>query len=122
MRKLAAYTAAPIESLLRAAVPAAVVKPNARPKELLFVAPALAARAVELTRRQEWLYNQIVRLGGGWMSQLCAELDTSPATLKLLGQKGLLQIAPGKSSVPPWWPVAPRPPRRWRSTRSRRRR
>lgn len=94
VRKLAAYTAAPIESLLRAAVPAAVVKPNARPKELLFVAPALAARAVELTRRQEWLYNQIVRLGGGWMSQLCAELDTSPATLKLLGQKGLLQIAP----------------------------
>ena len=94
VRRLAAYTAAPIESLLRAAVPAAVKKPNARPKELLFVAPALATGAVELTRRQEWLYNQVVRLGGGWLSQLCAELDTTPATLKLLGQKGLLQIAP----------------------------
>ena len=94
VRRLAAYIAAPIESVLKAAVPAAVLKPGARPKELLFIAPSLAAGEVKVTARQQWIYDQIVRLGGGWMNQLCAELDTTPATLKLMGQKGLLQIAP----------------------------
>lgn len=93
-RRLAAYIAAPIESVLKAAVPAAVLKPGARPKELLFIAPALATGEVKITARQQWIYDQIVRLGGGWMNHLCAELDTTPATLKLMGQKGLLQIAP----------------------------
>ena len=93
-RRLAAYIATPIESVLKAAVPAAVLKPGARPKELLFIAPALATGEVKITARQQWIYDQIVRLGGGWMNQLCAELDTTPATLKLMGQKGLLQIAP----------------------------
>ena len=46
VRQIAAYTASPIESVLRSAVPAAVVRPNARPRELLFVEPALAARPV----------------------------------------------------------------------------
>lgn len=94
VRRLAAYIAAPIESVLKAAVPAAVLKPGARPKELMFIAPSLPAKEVEVTKRQQWIYDQIVRLGGGWMNQLCAELDTTPATLKLMGQKGLLQIAP----------------------------
>ena len=35
VRQIAAYTAAPIESVLRAAIPAAVLKPNARAKEQL---------------------------------------------------------------------------------------
>ena len=93
VRQIAAYTASPIESVLRAAVPAAVIRPNARPLELLFIEPALAAVPVELTARQQWLYDQVVRLGGGWMRQLCDELKTTPASLRALGAKGLLSVA-----------------------------
>ena len=67
VRALAAYTAAPVESVLKAAVPAAVVKPNARAKELYFISPALAPAPVPMTARRQWIYDQIVRLGGGWM-------------------------------------------------------
>ena len=94
VKALAAYTAAPVESVLKAAVPAAVVKPNAHPRELYFVEPALGACPVSLTKRQQWLYDQIVRLGGGWMQQLCRELKTTPASLKELGRLGLLAVAP----------------------------
>lgn len=95
VKKLAAYTAAPIESMLKAAVPAAVLKPNARPKELLFIAPALSGNQdIKLTSRQKWLYDQIVRVGGGWLGQLCEEFETTPSTLKELGRKGVISIAP----------------------------
>ena len=94
VRSLAAYTAAPVESILKAAIPAAVVRPNARAKELYFIAPALAASPVPMTSRRQWLYDQIVRLGGGWMQQLCRELKTTPASLRELGRLGLVTIAP----------------------------
>ena len=94
VKALAAYTAAPVESLLKAAVPAAVVKPNARAKELYFIEPALAPAPVPMTARRQWLYDQIVRLGGGWLQQLCRELKTTPASLKELGRLGLVTIAP----------------------------
>ena len=42
VRKIADYTAAPIESVLRAAVPASVLKKNAHARELLYVAPTAA--------------------------------------------------------------------------------
>ena len=93
VRQIAAYTAAPLESVVHAALPAAVLKPNARPRELIFVEPALAPAAVEMTKHQQWLYDQIVRLGGGWMQQLCAELKTTPTTIRALGQKGLVTVA-----------------------------
>ena len=97
VKKLAAYCAAPIESVLRAAVPAAVVKKTVRPKELLYVevrGKSDEVRVKEFTKRQQWLYEQIVRLGGGWMTRLCKELDTTPSTLKALSEKGLVSIAP----------------------------
>ena len=92
-RKVAEYTASPIESVLRAAVPAAVMRRNARAREQLFVEPALVPSPVELTRRQRWLYDQVVRLGGGWMTQLVRELGTTPAALKALGLKGLVGVS-----------------------------
>ena len=92
-RRVAEYTASPIESVLRAAVPAAVVRRNARAREQLFVEPALAPSPVELTARQRWLYDQVVRLGGGWMTQLVRELGTTPAALKALGLKGLVGVS-----------------------------
>ena len=94
VRTLAAYTAAPVESVLKAAVPAAVVRPNARARELYFVEPAPDPGAVELSPRRRWLYDQIVRLGGGWMQQLCRELKTTSASLKELGRLGLVTVAP----------------------------
>ena len=93
VRKVAAYTAAPIESVLRAALPAAVLKRNARARELLFVEPLAAGdQPLTTTSRQKWLVENIARLGGGWMTSLCRELGTTPASLRLLAEKGLVRI------------------------------
>ena len=93
VKRVAAYTAAPLESVLKAALPAAILKKNARAKELLFVDPSSPVpHPPSLTTRQQWLYEQIVRLGGGWMTQLCRELKTTPATIRELDLKGLVNV------------------------------
>ena len=97
VRKIAAYTASPIESVLRAAVPAAVLKRNARAKEQLFVeavdAGGPGGEAAALTARQKWLVENIRRLGGGWMVQLCRELKTTPASIRALAAAGCVAVA-----------------------------
>jgi len=99
VKRVAAYTAAPLESVLKTALPAAVLKRNARAKEQLFVEAESTGQegregqeGPETTARQKWLFEQIVRLGGGWMSQLCRELKTTPASLKALAEKGVVTI------------------------------
>ena len=93
--QIAAYTASPLETVLHAAIPAAVLKPGMRAKEQVFVEPVPASPTTDgLTKHQQWLYEQIVRLGGGWMQQLCRELKTTPATLRTLAQKGVVAVAP----------------------------
>ena len=94
VKRIAEYTAAPIESVLRAALPAAVLKRNARAKEQLFVDPVPDAAADGLTARQKWLCENILRLGGGWLAQLCDELKTTPASLRALAAKSIVAIAP----------------------------
>ena len=99
VRRIAAYTASPIESVLRAAVPAAVLKPGARAKAQFYVEPAAENADAEaalqsVSSRQKWLYEQLVRLGGGWMTQLCDELKTTPATLRQLADAGLAVVEP----------------------------
>ncbi|MBP5790672.1 MAG: primosomal protein N', partial [Kiritimatiellae bacterium] len=93
-RSIADYFAAPIESVLRAAVPAAVTRPGAREKRQFFVeaANAESREGLELTARQKWIVDQIVRLGGGWMAQLCDEISTTPATLRTLAGKGAVTV------------------------------
>ena len=93
VRRVAAYTAAPLESVLKAALPAAVLKKNARPREQLFVEVKEVEPANALTPRQRWLYDNLVRLGGGWLTPLCRELKTTPASLKQLGALGLVTVA-----------------------------
>ena len=91
--KVSAYTASPLETVLKAALPAAVVKKNARAKELLFVEPVIPPPPAEsVSKRQIWLAAQIARLDGGWMSQLCRELNTTTSTLKALAARGLVKI------------------------------
>ena len=99
VKKVAAYTASPIEAVLRTALPAAVLKRNARAKEQLYVEAAIASAGrggrdgtAGLTTRQKWLVENIERLGGGWMQQLCRELKTTPASIRALAAKGLVTI------------------------------
>ncbi len=88
---IAQYTAAPIETCLKAAVPAAVLKPSARAKELLYVesAPEMPAG---LTKRQQELVCELSRVGGGWMSQVVKEFSTCEATIRALEKKGAVTI------------------------------
>ena len=94
VRKIAAYAAAPLESVLRAALPAAVIKKNAHAREMLFVEPVIDRGGVPplLTTRQRWLLENIKRLNGGWLSQLCAELKTTPTSIRALEAKGLVAV------------------------------
>ena len=96
VKKVAVYTASPIEAVLKAALPAAVLKRNARAKELLYVEAAETASARQqeggLTARQKWLVENIARVGGGWLQQLCRELKTMPASLRALAEKGLVTV------------------------------
>ena len=98
---IAGYYAAPIETTLRAALPAAVLKPSAKPKELLFVEPGDPAAGAKFSARQQELLNDIRRVGGGWMQQLVREFRTTPSTLKALAGKGALVIAPRVSRRDP---------------------
>ena len=98
---IAGYVHAPIETTLRAALPAAVLKPSARPRELLFVEPRPDADASALKGRQAELLAEIRRVGGGWVQQLVREFATTPATLRALAAKGVVDIAPRVSRRDP---------------------
>ena len=98
VKRVAAYTAAPLESVLKAALPAAVLKKNAKAKEQLYVDCSIGGLAdcpiaeKGLTQRQKWLVENIERLGGGWMQQLCHELQTTPTSIRALAAKGLVTV------------------------------
>jgi len=92
VNRVAVYTAAPLESVLKAALPAAVLRRNARARERFFVEPVDTGIPPRSRARQQWLYENIVRLGGGWMSGLCRELKTTPTSLRDLAEKGLVRI------------------------------
>ena len=95
VRWISSYTCSPIEMCLKAAVPAAVLRPNAKPKERLFVEPISGGQdAAALTAYQRELLGNIVRVGGGWMQQVCREFTTTPTTLRALAAKGVVRIEP----------------------------
>lgn len=94
VRDVASYYAAPVESVLHAAVPAVVLKKNSHPRELLYVDAAPTAAVAEMKTRQKWLYDQLERLGGGWMQSICKELKTTPSTLRTMAQAGFVTIEP----------------------------
>ena len=96
VRTVAAYSAAPVESVLKAALPAAVVRRNMRPKEVLFVEPCQGkalSEAERLTKRQKWILEQVLRLGGGWLSSLVEELGCTASVFRALERAGLVSIS-----------------------------
>ena len=94
VRLVARYTASPVESVLRAAVPAAVTGGRVGEKKLLYVEPVEDASLddASLTPRQKWICENIRRLKGGWASAIKRELSTTDATLKQLSSRGFLRI------------------------------
>ena len=94
VRRVARETASPLEAVLKAALPASVLKKNARQKECLYVELLPAKGDVALSSRQQVLYENIRRLDGGWMRFLCRDLKTTPASLRALAAKGLLTVSP----------------------------
>ena len=90
VRWISDYTCSPIELCLKAAVPAAVLKPNAKPKQLLFVEPVSPDKVKDsvFTAYQRELLENIRRVGGGWVQQLCREFSTTPNTLRAIEEKG----------------------------------
>ena len=117
LRWIAAYYAAPLETVLRAALPAPVRDTTAKQKEQFFVSlpdggrtspsaavdedvhpPAAVARedtrppCPPLNKRQRELLDRLHQLKSGWLAQLCAELKCSPPTLRKLADSGHLRI------------------------------
>ncbi|MDD5705115.1 MAG: primosomal protein N' [Kiritimatiellae bacterium] len=109
---MAAYYLAPVETCLRAVLPAPVRAGRSRDKTRLFVeAVAGSGSRVQgsgkqckdtgpttqdatLSSRQRELLENIRRVGGGWLQALCKEFACSPDTLRKLADSGHLRIAP----------------------------
>ena len=98
---IASYTHSPIETALKAALPAAVLKPSVKPKELLYVEPVADVAGEGLTKHQAQLLSELRRVGGGWMQQLVREFKTSASTLRSLAERGAVSIAPRVSRRDP---------------------
>ena len=92
---IARYTASPIESVLKAAVPAALFRHDIPEKSLFWVEPAAEpdpGTLEALPPKRKWLFENIVRLKGGWLNRLARELSTTPATIKALERSRLVTV------------------------------
>ena len=114
VKRIARYTISPLESVLRTALPAAVLRPGAREKTELYVeplplkdsaaasaaapapsaAPSASAAPGAKQDRKLWLRDQLERVGGGWMRQVEKEFKTTAATLRKMEAEGLVRIEP----------------------------
>ncbi|MCL1887346.1 MAG: primosomal protein N', partial [Kiritimatiellaeota bacterium] len=98
LRWIAAYYCAPLEMVLRAALPAPVRDKDMKDKERFYVSVAIERHRTplnateQLTPRQTEILERIRQLNGGWLAHLCAELKCSPPTLRKLADSGHLII------------------------------
>ncbi len=92
LRWMAEYYSVGFTLALRSALPAPVREKGSRPQERFVVSPILPPppHLPALTKRQQALYEDIVRVDGGRMRQLCEELKTTPATLRKLAEAGYI--------------------------------
>ena len=92
LRWLADYYSVGFTLALRSALPAPVRAGRVGDKAVFMVAPIspLPTGLPALSARQLNLYNEIVRIDGGKMVQVCKELGTTPATLRKLAKAGYI--------------------------------
>ncbi|MBR4317577.1 MAG: primosomal protein N' [Kiritimatiellae bacterium] len=93
LRWLADYYSVGFTLALRSALPAAVRSNGAKDREIYMVTPLnpLPPKLPPLTARQRHLYEEIVRIDGGRLTQVCEELSTTPQTLKKLAAAGYIR-------------------------------
>ena len=90
-RWMSGYYLAPLGKCLETLLPAPVRTGNTREKTLLYVEHA-GREDQPLTPRQRELLENIARVGGGWLGQICKEFSCSPETLKKLAALGAVII------------------------------
>ncbi|MDO5462784.1 MAG: primosomal protein N' [bacterium] len=75
---------------LRSALPAPVREHGSHAQERFVVAPIVPRPKglPQLSKRLQELYDDIVRVDGGTLTQLCAEFKTTPASLRKLATQG----------------------------------
>lgn len=92
-RWMAQYYCSTVGRCLQTLLPAPVRTGRGREKTRLYVDPVEPLPAeVRLTKRQQELYDDLVRVGGGWMQQVCAEFRCSQETVKNLVKSGAAVI------------------------------
>ncbi len=92
LRWMAEYYSVGFTLALRSALPAPVREGRAQAKELYIVTPIHPPprQAPKLTKHQQALYEEVVRVDGGRLGQLCEELKTTPVTLRKLAAAGYI--------------------------------
>ena len=89
---MAAYYSVGFTLALRSALPAPVREGHAGARELYIVTPVVPPPAdpKRLPSRRRQLYEDIVRVDGGRLAQLCEEFATTPATVRKLAADGFV--------------------------------
>lgn len=90
LRWLSEYYSVGFTLALRSALPAPVRTTGTRERELFMVTPIkpLPRGLPSLTKRQQALYDEICRIDGGRLTQVCEELGTTPMTVRKLATAG----------------------------------
>ena len=94
-RWMSDYYIAPIERCVQTLLPAPVRSGRGREKTLLYVDPVSEKKQdslPKLTARQTELLENLRRVGGGWMRQVCKEFSCAPTTIRKLEELGAVTI------------------------------
>lgn len=92
-RWMAQYYCSTVGRCLQTLLPAPVRTGHGKEKIRLYVDPVAEIPSdTKLTSRQKELYDNLVRVGGGWMQQVCTEFKCSPETVRNLVKAGAASI------------------------------
>lgn len=87
------YYLATLSKSLETLLPAPVRNGRGREKTMLYVGAIDSCDDTNLTKRQRELLEDIRRVGGGWMRQVCEEFQCTAATLRKMVDAGAITIA-----------------------------
>ena len=91
-RWMADYYLATLPKCLEALLPAPVRSGRVQEKRMLYVEAAAGAVGDGLTARQSELLENLRRVGGGWLRQVCDEFGCTPATLRKMADAGAVVV------------------------------